>query len=141
MGSARIARPGAIYDASAAAQTFSVGKTIDILGEKEDFSENEENEDPQKERENDFEQIPGFSKILQGRQTDVDELDLLKGNKKSGQSQKHLRWGVWYFRKGDSEIKRGYLPHKNPECWSVRKRNRDRNTHRCGGGGNTDQIG
>ena len=47
---ARITRPGAIYEASAAAQTFSVGKALDISEEKEDFSENEEKEDFQKER-------------------------------------------------------------------------------------------
>ena len=60
---ARIARPGAIYDASAAALTFSAGKMIDISEGKEDCSENEENGDPQKESENDFGRIPGFLKI------------------------------------------------------------------------------
>ena len=55
---ARIARPGSIYDVSAAAQTCPVGKTIDILEEKEDFPENEENATP--ERKKDFEHILGF---------------------------------------------------------------------------------
>ena len=43
---ARISRQWAIYDATAAAQTFSAGKRIYILEEKEDFSENEEKWDP-----------------------------------------------------------------------------------------------
>ena len=41
---ARISSPGAIYDASATAQTFSAGKMIDIPGDKEDFPENENGE-------------------------------------------------------------------------------------------------
>ena len=45
---ARIARPGAIYDSSAVAQTFSAGATIDILEEKDDISENEEKKTPRK---------------------------------------------------------------------------------------------
>ena len=40
---ARFERPGAIYDASAAAQTFPVGKMVDILEEREELSENGEN--------------------------------------------------------------------------------------------------
>ena len=43
---ARIARPEAIYDDSASAQTFSVGEMVYLSEEKEDFSENEEKGDP-----------------------------------------------------------------------------------------------
>ena len=39
---ARIALPGAIYDASAAAQKFPGGETVDVLDGKEDILENEE---------------------------------------------------------------------------------------------------
>ena len=58
---ARIPRPGAIYDASTAAQTFSMGKMVDISDEIEVFSENGEKEDHPKASKNDFEPIPGFS--------------------------------------------------------------------------------
>ena len=40
---ALIARPGSIYDASAAAQTFSGGRMVDVAEGKEDISENGEN--------------------------------------------------------------------------------------------------
>ena len=56
---ARIALPGSIYDASAAAQTFP-GWDGRRFGRKEDFSEKEEMEDSEKESKNDFEHIPGF---------------------------------------------------------------------------------
>ena len=39
---ARIARPGAIYDASASAQTFSTGEMMEFLEEESALSENEE---------------------------------------------------------------------------------------------------
>ena len=38
---ARIARPGAIYDASAAAQTFAEGELFDISERGAEISENE----------------------------------------------------------------------------------------------------
>ena len=46
---ARITRQAAIYDASAADQTFHEGKMVDSAVGNGDFSENEENGDPQKE--------------------------------------------------------------------------------------------
>ena len=58
---ARIGRPGAIYDASAAAQTFSVGKWSICWEKKKTFHKNEEQEYSQKEWKNDFERVPGFS--------------------------------------------------------------------------------
>ena len=42
MRMARIARPGAIYDASAAAQTFSEAGAVEISKGREDVSGNEE---------------------------------------------------------------------------------------------------
>ena len=62
---ARIARPGAIYDASAAAQTFSGGKIIDVSEEKEDILEIKENGDFRKKGD-DSDRIPGFSEFAQG---------------------------------------------------------------------------
>ena len=62
MRTARLARPGAIYDSAAAAQTFTDGKTIDVLGEREDFSEMGGNGDFQKASKNDCGRIPGFSR-------------------------------------------------------------------------------
>ena len=87
---ARTARPGAIYDASAAAQTFSVGEMVDILEEKEDSSENEEKEDPHKGSKNDFGHMHGLSEILQGKQSDVNKVNILKKNKKPDLSKTHF---------------------------------------------------
>ena len=61
---ARIARPGAIYDASAAAQTCTVSEMVDISEEKEEFAENEEKEDSPGEGKSDFGHMPGFSEFL-----------------------------------------------------------------------------
>ena len=48
---ARIARPGAIYDASAAAPTFPVGKMVDSLGEKETFPKMKKRRSPERKQE------------------------------------------------------------------------------------------
>ena len=56
----RIARPCAIYDASAAAQTFSDGELFDISGRGGEFLENGETEVRRNGRKNDFEQMPCF---------------------------------------------------------------------------------
>ena len=50
MSIARVARPGAIYEESAAAQTFHEGEMIDSAVGNGDFPDNEEKEYPQKER-------------------------------------------------------------------------------------------
>ena len=55
---ARIARPVAIYDASAAARTFSTGELIEFSEEGNLFSENEEKESFSEQQ--DFDRMPGF---------------------------------------------------------------------------------
>ena len=61
---ARIARPDAIYDASAAAQTFSKDEMVEFLGEESVCSDDEEKENSQGgEEEEDFEHIPGFAEF------------------------------------------------------------------------------
>ena len=56
---ARIARPGAIYGASAAAQTFSTGELDGCLEEENLFSGNEEKESFIEEEDSD--RMPGFA--------------------------------------------------------------------------------
>ena len=59
---ARIARTGAIYDDSAAAQTFDAGAMIDSVVENANSSANAEKGISQKERKNGFGHMPVFSK-------------------------------------------------------------------------------
>ena len=61
---ARIGLPGAIYDASAAAQTFAGGEMADLQIEKEEFSKIEEKESSPIAIRNDFEHMPGFHDFL-----------------------------------------------------------------------------
>ena len=75
---ARIARPGAIYDAPADAQTFPEGELLDVLEQKGDILANGENEDFRKEKEKDFEHIPGLSEFIKGHPKDVNKVNLLK---------------------------------------------------------------
>ena len=74
---ARISRPGAIYDASAAAQKFPDGKTIESKGGNGNFPQIGEQEDYQKEGNNDFEHIPGFRTFLKAHQSSVSKVNLL----------------------------------------------------------------
>ena len=60
---ARIARPGAIYDASAAARTFPECGTIAENGEIVEISEIGE-ADLTRDRASDFGHMPGFTKFL-----------------------------------------------------------------------------
>ena len=64
---ARIARPGAIYDASASAQTFPTGEMMDFLEEEEEItlSGNEEKISLTAE---DFDRMPGFAAFKSSRQ-------------------------------------------------------------------------
>ena len=73
---ALIARPGAIYDASAAAQTFSGGELFDISDRCEEILGNGENGVPQKGKKNDFGRMSGFSEFTGGQQKDVNEVNL-----------------------------------------------------------------
>ena len=93
---ARIARRGATYDASAAAQTFSVGKMVDILEGKEDFSENAGKGGSPKESKTDFEKIPGFQSLAR-KQKDVNKVNLLKKIRSMPRKKHILRLAIWYF--------------------------------------------
>ena len=58
---ARVARPGVMYDALAAAQTFPGGKMIDFLDNGGKFLEYKEKAAKEKEKEKDFGHMPGFA--------------------------------------------------------------------------------
>ena len=110
------------------------------MEEKEDFPENEEKGDLQKECKNYFGRAPGFSEFLQGGKMDVNKLNLLKENKKTDPSKTHFTVeNMIFLKKGDSEIQRGDYQIKQSSVSLGRKRNRERNTLRCGG--DTDQSG
>ena len=79
---ARIARPGAIYDASTAAQTFPECEIIEENVECGEIFKIEEEEGLTKSKENDFEHMPGFTKILHGEQMDVNKVNLFGGIRK-----------------------------------------------------------
>ena len=85
----RIARPGAIYDDSADAQTFHGGKTIDTLGRNGDFPETNRSKIPRKGG-GDFDHMAGFSKSLHVIQSDVSNVGLLKKNERPGPSKTHF---------------------------------------------------
>ena len=60
---ARIARPGAIYDATAAAQTFPGGELLEVLEQAVEILENEEKEVAPSEKTADSEHMPGFPNL------------------------------------------------------------------------------
>ena len=64
---ARIARPGAIYGASAAAQTFSDGEIIGFLGKGGWILENGEKDISGGKKEEDSERMPVFAKFMSGK--------------------------------------------------------------------------
>ena len=86
---ARTARPGAIYDAPAAAQTFSDVGILGVLEQVAGILENGEKEVSPNEKKEDFEHMPGFAKFMMGRQKDVNIANLLKGSK-IGSSKTHF---------------------------------------------------
>ena len=104
---ARIARPGAIYDASAAAQTFSDGWRLEVL-EHGGWAilENGENEVPTSEKKEDFERMSGFSKFMGDRQKGVNTSNLLKKNKKIGTWTTHFTvQNLIFSKKGIRKLK------------------------------------
>ena len=94
---ARIARPGAIYDASAASHTFSTGELVGFLGEENSLSENEEKE-PISEEEEDFDHIPGFADFKNKKQQ-ANKVNISKKNKKLTLRKRILRCGTLFFCK------------------------------------------
>ena len=100
---ARIARPGAIYDASAAAQTFSGGGLLDVSEKGGGSLENGEMDVSPIWKKEDFEHMPGFAKFMGGRRKDVNKGNLLKKRKKIDTS-KNAFYGAksYIFEKGNS---------------------------------------
>ena len=72
---ARIARPDSIYDDSADAQTFPECKITEEYEANEEIAKIEEDE---LTKANHFELMPGFTKFLQGKQMEVNKVNLLK---------------------------------------------------------------
>ena len=88
----RIAWPGAVYDASAAAQNFANCKP-DVS--KEGISDNEirEEEEPinvDVPKPNDFEHMPGFKDSLSENAKEAIKVNLLKKPKKADTSKTHF---------------------------------------------------
>ena len=74
---ARIARPGAIYDASASSKTFPTGEVVDLL-EESTLSENEEKISLTEE--GDFDHMPGFAEFKSRRQS-ANKANIFKNKK------------------------------------------------------------
>ena len=73
---ARIERPGAIYNASAAARTFSEWERADLEVGKAEFSKIEDEGYVQKEIKSDFEHMPGFQAFLRKNRPNVNKANL-----------------------------------------------------------------
>ena len=85
---ARIARPVAIYDAPAAAQTCPTGELIEFAEEENLFSENEEKESIIEEE--DFDHMPGLADFKSKKQ-EVGKVNISKKNKKLIRRKRILR--------------------------------------------------
>ena len=95
----RIARPGAIYDASAAAQNFANFKQENCNEEITDGENEEENANEDVPKSSDFEHIHGFRNILAGKSKDANKANLLKTQKKAVTSRTHLQKQTYFRRK------------------------------------------
>ena len=91
---ARIALPGAIYDASAAAQTFREGGRSMFWKRKKTFRKMGKRRFLDR-KENDFEHIPGFQN-LHMRAKGCYASESVKGNKKNGPVE-YTFYGAKYF--------------------------------------------
>ena len=87
---ARIARPGAIYDASAAARNFANFKPGNCDGDVS-FEENEGgNANADKPKPSDSERIPGFKNFAGNKSGSVNKANLPKQRKKADTSETHF---------------------------------------------------
>ena len=87
---ARIARPDAIYDASAAARNFAnfkPGNCNEVISFEENKEENDNDDNP---KPIDFEHIPGFKNFMANKSGDVNKVNLLKQQKKADTSKTHF---------------------------------------------------
>ena len=121
---ARIARPGAIYDASAAAQTFSVG-------EMGIFTEEEETEVRQIEEvyflieEDLYDHMPGFARF-KSRKQEADKANILKRERRLTPRKPIYGTKFNVFKTGYTEIERGReIPNQISKYELGRRRNRD----------------
>ena len=86
---ARIARPGAIYDASAAAQTFPDGELKDVFGEGGGILENGGSWSFRRRKKRRFRTQARFPQFVSGKQKDVNKVNLLE-NKKIDTPETHF---------------------------------------------------
>ena len=90
---ARIARPGAISDASGSSQTFTECKMVDSQGGNGDFRIPKRGF--QKEEKNDFlAHVPGFQTFLKGNQSSVNKVNRLEKIRRPPHRKRILRRGV-----------------------------------------------
>ena len=105
---ARIARPDAIYDASAAAQNFANWKPDVSKGE---ISEDEIQEEPIKvdvPKPNDFEHMPGFKDFLLENSKEANKVNLFKKPKKADTSKTHFAVeNLLFLKKAIRKLKGG----------------------------------
>ena len=87
---ARIARPDAIYDASAASQNFANWKPDVSKGEISEDEIQEEHIKVDVSKPNDFEYMPGFKDFQLEDSKEANEVDLFKKPKKADTSKTHF---------------------------------------------------
>ena len=118
---ARIARPGAIYDASAAAQTFPEGKWS-TQWSKMRISPKMQKREIFRRKGRMIMSTFHVLKKTQERQSDVNKVDLLKKNKKTDPPKTHFTVGFGISEKGDTKIKgTRQISNKISDCRLVRK--------------------
>ena len=114
---ARISRPGAIYDESAAAQTFSEGKMVDSMGGNGDIPGNEER--GFSARKNDFEHMPSFRKFYK-RISRMPIRRAFWGKRESRPIADKFHGREFVIsEKGDPEINGGYQIKSPSVDWAV----------------------
>ena len=100
---ARISRPGAIYDASPAAQMLPGGELLEISEQGVEILGNAEKGVSPSEKKEDFEHMPGGDKFTGGRKKDVSKVNLLKKNKEIDTSETHFTvQNLIFLKKGNS---------------------------------------
>ena len=92
----RTARPGAIYDASTAARTFTECKW-GCGNEIGTTPNSQESDNVQNKIISTFEHMHGYQAFLSKKQSGVKKANLLRGSKKIGKSKRILRFAILYF--------------------------------------------
>ena len=130
---ARIARPGAIYDAPAAARNFANSKPGNCDGEISNEENEEGNANENNPKPSDFAHIPGFRNFIASKSKDANKVNLLKKQKKADTSKTHFTVAnLIFFEESNSEIKRGReVSDKVSQCGLGRRGHRNRSSLRC----------